>query len=270
MDIKLLAIDMDDTLISDDLIISDRDKTAIRRAREIGVKPFMCTGRPFLGIERYFDELDVEPLAICFGGAEIYDSKGNTILKHFAIDVDTAKEVIAFARECGCHIQAYRDDGFVCEQINKYSDLYVRLSNLNPIVLENMLECINWESPKLLMISEEDKVPDIIKLAQERFGDKLHISGSRRDFIEIVKPGVTKGNALKYLTEEYYGFMPENVMAIGDGFIDRDMLLYAGIGVAMANAVPSVLEIADYITADNNNSGVAKAIEKFVFGGENA
>ncbi|MOA01844.1 putative phosphatase [compost metagenome] len=120
-------------------------------------------------------------------------------------------------------------------------------------------------TPKMLIIDDPDYLDELIPVLRELLGDEVHITKSKPHFLEIMHKEGTKGHALKFLAD-HFGCDMSQTIAIGDSWNDHEMLEAAGLGVAMGNAIPALKEIADYITASNNEDGVKQVIDKFVLG----
>src|SRR5690606_18935604 len=117
---------------------------------------------------------------------------------------------------------------------------------------------------KMLIIDEPEVLDHHAVILQELLGDQLHITKSKAHYLEFMHKEGTKGHALQALAQHIGATMDETI-AIGDAWNDREMILAAGLGVAMGNAVPMLKEIADYVTLSNNDDGVCHVIEKFIF-----
>lgn len=129
--------------------------------------------------------------------------------------------------------------------------------------VENLPAEIQWPINKLLLVGDPVDMPHVEELMQQKFAGKLSIYRSAPFFIETMPLGVEKSASLALLLKNM-GLGPENLMACGDGWNDLPMIRYAGMGVAMGNAVPEVKQAAKYVTADNEHDGVGLAVEKFI------
>jgi Cof subfamily protein (haloacid dehalogenase superfamily) len=265
MDIKLLALDLDDTLLDEQIRITPRGEKAVRMAAGMGIKVVLTTGRNFTCTEKYLRQLNLDTPVITNGGAEIYDAGGNLIYSRY-LTPEMAKEVIDFAVEEGVHYQTYREECFCYEKEDEYCALYRSFNGLQGLEIPD-LRYQKHETPKVLFIDSEERIRELKDMAISKFGGRFNISISKPWYLEFNRPDASKGAALKHLSE-MYGLQKENVMAVGDGQIDLSMIEYAGIGIAMANSGETVREKADFITDSNREDGVAKAIERFIMEGE--
>jgi len=261
MSYKLIAIDLDDTLLNNANVIPDRAGRAIRAAAAQGVYVVLCTGRIKKGMQRYYDELGLDTLMITAGGAEVYDASGRLVFSR-GVDPTLARQVIEFGDRLGVHSQVYIGGELVYRKKSRYSDYYESFYGHPGIVMPNLLDLPEIITPKVLFIIDEDKVAAIRKEAEKLF-PMLTIKQSKPIYLEFLHPNVDKGETLAFVAD-YYGVRREEVIAVGDADIDIPMLKYAGLGVAVANAIPAVLEAADIVCPSNEVSGVADVIEKYI------
>lgn len=260
-DIKLVAIDLDDTLLQDDLKISLRAKNDIREAISQGITVTLATGRMFAAAIPYARELGLDVPLITYQGAMVKYADGRVVF-HQTIPLDIAQQVVNFIRPFGYHINVYVNDELFMEKDSPEGRRYVAMTKVPPHFVESFEKL--WADPTKFVIMAEDKELDELeeKLVPE-FGKVLNITKTLPGFLEITHCKVTKGTALKALAESL-DLKPEQVMAIGDSLNDVAMIQYAGFGVAMKNSVPQLKEYARYITLTNNEDGVAEVLEKFV------
>ncbi len=263
MKIKMIALDLDDTLLDEQIKITSRCENAVKKAASMGIQVILATGRNYICTKQYLRQLELAAPVITNGGAEVYDERGELIRSRY-LTAEMAKEIIGFAVAEGVHFQIYRDDCFCYEKEDEYCALYSSFNGLKGMEIPD-LRNRSHDTPKLLIIDREEKILELRKKAEKTFGSKYNISISKPWYLEFNRPDASKGAALRYLAE-MYGLERENIMAVGDGQIDLSMIEYAGLGIAMANGWDTILERADFITASNQEDGVAKAIEKFVIG----
>jgi Cof subfamily protein (haloacid dehalogenase superfamily) len=257
---KLIAYDIDDTLLKSDLSVSCRTLDAIARANEKGVLNCVATGRMYRATEKIRGYGLFGP-AVCFGGAQIIDPKSGEVIFERCIENDLAQRIVQFAREHDLYVMAYDDKTYYYEYPCEYSEFYERLSGFAGV--QANLEDLTLHTPKMLLIGDAQRIEQTMPHARQAFGDELYISKSRATFMELVDKTVSKGLALEQIGK-LYKIPKEQMIALGDGLIDVSMVDYAGLGIAMENAVDEVKAVADYITASNDEDGVALAIEKFV------
>ena len=172
--------------------------------------------------------------------------------------------VCIFARYWNVMPLTYDAKGIVTEDAaNPYVGEEARINKIPARQVENLPAEIQWPINKLLLVGDPVDMPHVEELMQQKFAGKLSIYRSAPFFIETMPLGVEKSASLALLLKNM-GLGPENLMACGDGWNDLPMIRYAGMGVAMGNAVPEVKQAAKYVTADNEHDGVGLAVEKFI------
>lgn len=268
MAIKLIAIDIDGTLINSKHEITPYTKEVIRQVRENGVRVVLCTGRPFLGVQRYAKELGLdleEEYLITYNGALVQDTFTKKVIHHIGLSGKDYKRMAKLAMEIGAHFHAL-DFGAIYtsnRDMSRYTghDSYFTTMPILYRTVEEIDE--KYEFTKIMLIDESDILDAAIAKIPAEFYGEYNIFKSEPYYCEILNKKASKGQAVQRLAT-LLNISQQEVMAIGDHPNDYDMVQYAGIGVAMGNAVEEVKNIAEYITFTNNEDGVAKAIEKFV------
>ena len=233
MAIKLIAIDMDGTLLLPDHTISPAVKNAIAAARARGVNVVLTTGRPYAGVHNYLKELHMEQpgdYCITYNGALVQKAADGSTVAQTALSYDDYRFLEKLSREVGSHFHA-----------------------MDP----------NTQFLKVMMIDEPAILDQAIARIPQEVKEKYTVLKSAPYFLEILDKRVNKGTGVKSLAD-VLGIKPEEIMAIGDQENDIAMIEYAGVGVAMDNAIPSVKEVANFVTKSNLEDGVAFAIEKYV------
>ena len=261
MSYKLIAFDLDDTLLNSAHVIPDRARRAVRAATVQGALVVLCTGRTKKGMQRYYDELGLDTLMITAGGAEVYDASGHVLFSR-GVDPALVRQVLEFGDRMGVHSQVYIGGELVFREKSRYSDYYESSYGHPGIVMPDLLDLPEIITPKVLFVIDEDKIAAIKQEAEALF-PMLTIKQSHPMYLEFAHPSVNKGEALAF-TAGYYGVRREEVIAVGDTDIDIPMLEYAGLGVAVANATPAVLAVADIVCPSHEEGGVADVIEKYV------
>lgn len=258
---KLIAIDIDDTLLNNDIQITSKVQDAIQKAIAKGTKVVLCTGRTLRGAERFYDQLGLDTLFITAGGAEIYDPNKNRL---FEVEVDPAltKQILEYAYSKGIHAQVYIDGDLVYRERNEYSQLYEGPYGYPGTVIEDLLDIERIVTPKVLFVVDENKAEAIQQDAETKF-PTLSIKRSKPIYIEFTPRSISKATALEFVAD-YYSIDLKDTIAVGDAQIDAPMILAAGLGVAVENAPDSLKSIADVICPSNEDDGVAYVIEKYI------
>ncbi len=272
MKYKLIAIDMDGTLLNSKNQISPRDKEAIRRAGEKGLRIVLATGRILKSAKYYSEQLGLKSPIIASNGGIVIDEEGK-ILAQKPLDKESIIKLIELAEEEDLYFHLYNEEKFyaqdkVKEVLEFYNegneDLTIELELFDDIV--EKLASRDFNMYKIIFIDEDiEKLKSFRKLISDL--DDINISSSWTNNIEANAKDVSKGGAIEELCKIFH-IKPEEVLAIGDSENDLSMFKLAGLSVAMGNASDFVKSQADYTTDTNDKDGLAKAIEKFILGNE--
>lgn len=267
MKYKMLVTDMDDTLLSDDLIITKENEEAIKKAIELGVRIILCSGRATKSMSRYVKQLNLdkkEQYGISYNGSIIFDTNTLKPLYKENISKEYAKFLFSYAKENKIYVQTYQNDDLIVEKSNAYSEHYSKLTGIEPVEVGDLAEWINDDVIKVLFQGDSKK---LIKIAEELspiIDGKLHMFFSKPTYLEFTSINANKGLTVKRLRKKL-GFHKSEVICIGDSFNDLYMIKESGLGIAVANAHSKIREASDYITKNNNNhNAIKEVIEKFV------
>lgn len=265
MTIKLVAVDLDDTLLDKKTAVSPRACEAIREAVRQGVTVTISTGRMYQSAVRYARQLELDVPIITYNGALIKSCFSEETLFKRPIEQKTAAEVLELFRERGWYIQSYINDILYVDEINDRARNYEKVASVKAFAIGDKLYTPEEGPLKLLAIAEPNELDDIRDTLKRTFGERLCVANSKPTYLEIIDPTVNKGRALSYLAQKL-NISQQEIMAIGDSTNDLDMIKYAGFGVAMGNASDNVKAAAQAVTLCNDEDGVAEAIEKYVLG----
>ena len=265
--IKIVTIDLDGTLFDKDKNISYQNKLAIAKCHDLGVKIVIATGRPLNGVMPVLEELGLtttSDYAIIYNGAKIMNVGSKEIISSSLIDGRVVKELYQESKRLGINIHAFRDnEELITPKHNPYTDVESTINHIPDLIVD--FDTIKPEEKfiKCMLVDSEENITRCMSEVKEKYYTNYSMVRSSKIFLEFLNRGIEKGSALKSLAS-YLNINMSDTMAIGDAGNDISMIKAAGVGVAMKNAFPEVLEIADYITTnDNNNSGVAEALNKF-------
>lgn len=269
MKYNLLVIDVDGTLVDKHGRISEEDKRAIARLSSSGVRVSLCTGRIVKACAPIIQELKLEnSLHIFFDGALIYNMVSMRELYARPLEPELVREAVEFSRKNNTYLELYSRDTFFAEETNWSDEVHRKFFRVEPKLVD--FSGI-WERERILkaeMVRHNEKEAVKVKLFQDAFDGRFRFSIARApaypeiDFINIVNPAVSKGEALRMLAAEL-GVHRSETIAIGDGLNDIPLLQAAGVAVAMGNAFPEVKEVVQYTTDDIEHHGVASAIAFF-------
>jgi hypothetical protein len=263
MSIKLVAIDLDDTLLDNSRAVSPRAKAAIAAAVARGVTVTVATGRMFPSALPYARQLELDVPLITYNGALVRCGLSGETLLHNPLDAATAGKVLALFRERGWHVQVYLDDVLYVRERNAAVRKYEEIAGIAAVPVGDGLWTLSGEPTKMLAMADPESIPGIDAAVRALCGGRIYTAASKPYYLEITHPDATKGTALAFLAGRL-GISRGEVMAIGDSVNDLDMIEYAGLGVAMGNASQQVKEAADAVVAANDADGVAAAIEEYV------
>jgi len=260
MDIKLIAIDLDGTLLNNDLKISPRAVAAIQAAQKKGVMVTLCTGRMYISASRYAQELGLDIPLVTYNGALVKSSLSQEVLYERNLPLEEARHILKVCEEFDCQLNIYVDDKLYVEKSNDWAKKYARKVSVPLNEVDSFLDFLKVSPIKMLAIGEEDTLYMLRKRLTDR---EIYITRSHSYFLEMLNPEATKGKGLAEVVKKL-AIDRKNVMAIGDNENDIEMFKYAGYSVAMANAGDDIKAHADYVTKNNDDDGVAEAIEKLV------
>ncbi|XID93108.1 Cof-type HAD-IIB family hydrolase [Paenibacillaceae bacterium WGS1546] len=264
MPYRLIAADLDDTLLTDELTVTEATRKALKDAIARGVHFTIATGRMYDSARQVARQVGLNVPIITYQGSLIKNLLDEEVLYERSIPVDVAREVYEICLEKGLHLQSYIDDKLYVAEENDKIRGYIQLSKTPYTVEPDFARIVaHPKQTKLLIIDEPAKLDAMMPGLKARFGDQVHLTKSKPNYLEFLHPEGTKGHALRFLAA-HYGIPIEETIALGDAMNDHEMIAAAGLGVAMANAVPALKEIADYVTLSNNEEGVKHVIEKFV------
>ena len=262
--IRLIALDLDGTLVGTDLTIRPRVREAIARARERGVAVTIVTGRMLAAAKPYAVELGIDGPVVCYQGAAIFDVGTSAILQMTPVRQAVTREVLAWAQQRGIHAQCYADNKLYVQEINEFSKRYTDLARVEPHLVPS-LQTMFADRPtiKIVFVDDPDKAAAYLAELTPLLGDRAYLTRSAVDFVEILDPKVNKGVALGFVAEKYGATLAET-LAVGDAWNDLPLLKAAGVGVAMGSGPPELLSQADAVVSDVAHDGVAEAVERFV------
>jgi Cof subfamily protein (haloacid dehalogenase superfamily) len=261
---NLVAFDLDGTLLGEELLLRPRVLSAIERMRERGVQGCIVTGRMYRAALPFVRQLRFTAPVVCYQGAAVIDPQTDDVLQDVPLANAKALELTAYAKGNGLHIQLYANDRYYCEERNRYSDLYAKISGVEPIVvpsLERQFE--TWDATKVVIIAEPEVAAQHLPRVQALCGDEAYVTRSIAWFIEVMNSKVNKGKSLE-IVARYLDVPMDRVLAIGDSWNDAPLLKAAGFGVAMGSAPSELRAVADAVVADVESDGVAEAVERFV------
>jgi len=276
MEKKLLVLDIDGTLVNNKKEITPKTKAAILRCMEEGHSVMIASGRPTPGVQRYVDELRLAEyggFTLTYNGARVQDCRSGKDIYEKKLSNTMLEKLYRYAEEKDLGIITYDQDMTKNPQVlsgrrmDDWIRLEARINNLTVGECENFLDYVNYDIYKALLTADPEKSEGYMKELQELFGAKANVMRSEAFFIEVTARGIDKAKTLERVIGPI-GITQSNTICCGDAFNDISMVKYAGVGVAMGNAKPEVKEVADYITASNEEDGIAEVVERFILNPE--
>lgn len=269
MAIKLVAIDIDGTLLNSNKEITAKTKDVITEAKSRGVKIVLATGRPYPGVVAALKELNLEEFGdyvITYNGSLVQESDTQKALVSYGLSYANFIEIEAMARQVGSHLHTIDTNCIYTanHHISPYTIHEVGLTGM-PLYYRSIDQMTaEMAIVKMMMIDEPAILDEAITKIPEWFKEKYTTAKSADFYYEILNKQANKGQALHELAQ-HLGIDQKETMAIGDNENDLSMVEYAGLGVAMANSVPVLKNAADVVTNSNDQDGVAQAIITYVF-----
>lgn len=266
--IRLLALDVDGTLVGVQRGISPRVFRALKEVQQCGVRIVLSTGRPGFTVRQFIAELGLTGYHIFDSGASVSDPADGTILYQKGLARPLALEFLQAGTEVGLHLEVYADGKYFVEAEREHSRVHAEILRQEPNVapLREVIE--QWPVTKMEVVTLSDSERERTRRLAARFTDQIDTGwagapGSVADFVNILAKGVSKGDALARLAE-HYSIPAGQIMAAGDGLNDGLMLQFAGIGIAMGDGPDALKEIATWVAPSVTEDGLALAVERFI------
>lgn len=262
----MIVLDLDDTLLRNDLTISSNTRASILSAQTYGTKVVIATGRPTCACWSIAREIGLEKYGgyiISFNGAVITEAKTGKKLSQISITKEDVHELYKLSKRYNSYIQTYDDNNIITPKNNSYTKIEQKLTGMNIEEVKDFVSRINCDVIKVILLQE----PSILKLISEKIKphipQSLNMTFSKPFFLEFINSKVDKAISVNYLAN-YLNINMKSVIAIGDSYNDISMVKQAGLGVAMANGVDAIKEVADYLTRSNMEDGIAEVIYRYI------
>jgi Cof subfamily protein (haloacid dehalogenase superfamily) len=260
---KLIAIDLDGTLVAPDNTISAENIEAIERAIRQGATVAIVTGRPYVAADTVARRLGLPSVPlVAFNGAVIRQPNNGEMLRSFCVPADLAEEVVEQCVQDGVHLHYYLADVLYVTADNEWSRAYCERNEMTCEVVPDMSRFVGSEPVKLLGADAPERIDELLERYRRRWHGRLYVTRSMPEYVEFMPPQVSKGIALDWLID-FYGIDREDTMAIGDSMNDVPMLERAGHPVAMPDGVEELKQLAEFVPPEQP-TGVAAAIDWFL------
>jgi Cof subfamily protein (haloacid dehalogenase superfamily) len=223
----------------------------------------VVTGRMFRSVLRYIQEAGIDDPVVCYQGALVVDPVTHEWLRHVPIPRDRALEAIDAVVEAGFHINAYVDDELYVAAPTREAHAYADLNRIDMHVVGDLRAWLHDDPTKLVAVGDPEALDGLEAELKPRFAGRLFVSRSLPHFLEFAHPDVSKGSGMQFVADRL-GFTAAQTVACGDGENDRELLDWAGFGVAVANAHPEILARADLVVPSVDEEGVAALMEAYL------
>lgn len=263
MKYKMIVSDMDGTLLRSDCTLSEKNKVSIRRAVENGVKFVLATGRPIQGVRSYAEELGLSGVVITYNGAVVVDLPSEEILYEETMDKHDAELSLRLGDEYDTTMCIWSRGRLFVNKMNERAEDYMKISGVEPILATDYSAILKDGITKILWYDHPEMIGKMPFIMEEKGFLSTTFCLSRPYFLEFFSSRASKAAALSRVCE-ICGITPSDVIAIGDAPNDLSMLEFAGLGIAMENALEEVRSVVCEVTRSNDNDGVAAVIEKYI------
>lgn len=267
--VRLVAVDLDGTLIGPDLKISDVDRKAIERAAAAGIEISIATGRLFSAAVPFARDLGLRGFLVPLNGAAIFDIANATMVRAVPLDAAIAREALDATRAAGMRPQLYFGDRLYLDGTDARTDEYLRLSRVEPVMVPDLTDLLQGRPPapgpmKFLAIGDPSTVQAEVRNLGAHFGKRASVFRSLPQYLEVTDPKADKATALQWIAAQR-GLERSAIAAIGDADNDAPMLRWAGRSFAVGNASAMAKEAAQRVVGPRGK-GVAEAFADLVDG----
>lgn len=264
---KIIALDMDGTLLNEKKEITPKTKEALQKAKDKGIKIVLASGRPIEGLYKYLHELDLVQdgqYVLSYNGCLVQETKSKKIICEMGLKGSDLSYTYEIAKKLNVNIHAFSATrGLITPKMNTYTKYEADVNGIEASVVSFEDLDPSEDIIKIMFIDEPEILEEAIKKIPKELYEKYTVVRSAPFFLEVINKESNKGVGLKALADSL-GVKEEEVIACGDANNDLEMLEYAGLGVAMENATDDVKEIANYQTKSNNEDGIAEVVNKFI------
>ena len=265
MQYKMLVLDLDDTLLTDDHAISVRNKEMLFKAKEKGIQIILASGRPTPAMLRYAQELELhleDNYMISFNGAVVTNLKDNSVVFEQTLTQDQIHALYDYSIDRKTHIITYLDGGIISETDSEFIEVEKHITGLPHYKVPSFKERVTTAGVKCILLEE----PTYLKTLESDLKKEmphLSVNMSKPFFLEVAQTGIDKGATLKFLADKM-NIRQEEIIAVGNAGNDLSMIEYAGLGVWVDNVDDELRDKANLVVSSNNNDGVAEVIERYI------
>ena len=267
MDFKLIALDIDGTLLNSNKELTPHTRYALIEAQRQGKRIIIASGRHPVGVVPLANDLMLGRYGgfiMAFGGGKIIDcTTGKTVVSKL-FPKEYLPDIVGVLKDSNITVMVHDERKiFANNRVNDYTYVERDILKMDMIAVDDFISAVNFDINKILLAGEPDELDKYQEILSKRYDGLLDVYKSAPYFLEIMPFGVSKGSMLPLLLEKL-GVNKDELIAFGDNYNDMTMIGYAGFGVAMSNGEEEVKKIANYVCESNDDDGIAKTLEKFV------
>jgi Cof subfamily protein (haloacid dehalogenase superfamily) len=244
-------------------VLRPRTQEALARTRAAGAHVVIDTGRMFRAVRPYLEQARLDDLVVCYQGAAVADPTSGEFLLHVPIPLADAREAMDAVVAAGFHLNCYVDDELYVSEVTPEARHYADFQHIEIHAVGDLRAWLDREPTKLVAVGDPHALDELEDELKPLFAGRLFISKSLPFFLEFAHADVSKASGLAFVARQL-AFRPEETVACGDGENDRELLDWAGFGVAVANAHEDVLERADLVVPSVQEEGVADLLEAYL------
>lgn len=267
--IKLIAFDLDGTILNRHSAISEKDRLTLRTLNRGGKLIVIASGRMTESIRNFSKALGIDTPVVAYNGAMVRDSfkRGNRMLRHIPLHPKYGDYLIDYCAGNNYRLNYYLDDTLYSDNkpyLRMYSRLYTNQTKSKYRFIPD-LKCFKGKNPtKLIIITSPKERDRLYGIFHTKFGDEINVVRTNPEYLEFMDKKADKGSGLRAVARAY-GIKRSEILAFGDADNDLEMLEYAGTGVAVANANSRVKAVADHVSGtDNNHNPITETIRELV------
>ncbi len=266
MDYKMIISDIDGTLLNSEHEIPKGNLEALKKATNMGMPVVLCSGRSKQSVQQITDLLGLDQehtYGAGYHGSVIFNSKTNEIVKNYKINKNLIKDILELTKGYDFTYLIHDDDDLYTFNANQHTKVYEE--RCGDVVREVKFEDLNDVVSKLIIMGTNEELVEFEKTITKDISNNCTHFFASGHLYEFIHEDASKGNALKFLCDKL-GINQSETIGFGDNFNDMALVKEAGLGVAVANAVPDLKAAADYVTKRNNDeSALEEVLNKFVF-----
>lgn len=262
-DYRIIALDLDGTLLNSQRVVTPRTLDLLLRLQEEGHKIVISTGRPIFGATKVAELLQLEKFGgyvMAYNGGVVQDWKTKEIIYSNFLQHDAIVTAYQYAKDTGFALVCYHDEFLVSEhEMNPYMEFSLKRNGLTFKKVDNFLKEVTYPISKCMIIGEPDSLHQLEERILDTHPTSFTVYRSEPFFLEVVPENINKATGLRVLLRHLN--VPQSILiAFGDSYNDIPMIHFAGMGIAMGNAPQEVKDAADHIAPTNDEEGVAQVL----------